>query len=124
MAPGGMIRQQIHDDPYGIAEWDTSISARCFIHLANSQAWAAITGEAPPPTPITKDQYENCGIPWFDYYFSDDHALKGSSKLAALDSVSVTTIKKGASPGELSAPITVREPIDLSPRRQVREGSF
>ena len=124
LSPGGMIRQQIQSDPYGLNAWDSTISSRCFVHLANSQAWAAVTGEATPPSPITKRAYERLGIPWFDYYFSDDQALAGSTKLAGLDSVAAKTIKAGHLVGDLAEPIHVGHTIDLSHIKKVREGHF
>lgn len=124
LAPGGMIRQQIHDDPHGLEAWDTNIMSRCFIHLANSLAWQEITGDAPPSSPVTKAEYEDLGIPWFDFYFADDDALEGSSKLAGLDSVAAKSIKKGVSAEELASPVVVGKTIDLSRKKAVREGEF
>ena len=124
LAPGGMIRQQIHEDPYGLHAWDLNTMSRCFVHLANSQAWHAITGDAPPSSPVTKEEYADRGIPWFDFYFSDSNALSGSTELAGLDSVAAKSIKKGKSAGGLSSPIEVAKTIDLSHPRKVRDGSF
>jgi hypothetical protein len=123
LSPGGLIRQQIHSDPHGLNAWDRT-SSRCFVHLANSQAWSAVTGEAAPPSPITKTDYERLGIPWFDYYFSADQALAGSPTLAGLDSVAAKTLKTGNQASELAAPIEIGHTIDLSHPAQVREGQF
>lgn len=124
LAPGGVIRQQIHKDPHGINAWDINIKSRCFVHIANSQLWRAITGESLPPSPVTRRQYEASRIPWFDFYFADSNAMSGSKRLAGMDSVAATSIKKGCSPGELSAPVTLGKLIDLSPRKKVRDGSY
>lgn len=51
LAPGGRMRQEIYDDPYDPREWDSRHASRCFVHLANSLVWRAITGEAPGPAP-------------------------------------------------------------------------
>jgi hypothetical protein len=124
LAPGGMIRQQIHKDRYGLRAWDLDTMSRCFVHLANSEVWQEITGEAPPDSPITKQRYLDARIPWFDFYFADAYALQGSERLAGMDSVAAKTIKKGDPAEELSAPVVVGKTIDLSSRKRVRDGSY
>ena len=79
LAPGGLMRQQIYDDEYGIDAWDQDNGFRCFIHLANSEQYLAITGHRPPHRPPTANDYTDAGLPWFDYY-SDGKALAGSAK--------------------------------------------
>jgi hypothetical protein len=48
LAPGGRMRQEIYDDPFELEDWDTKHRGRCFVHLANSMVWRAITGDEPP----------------------------------------------------------------------------
>lgn len=126
LAPGGRMRQEIYDDPYDFADWDTRHASRCFVHLANSLVWRAVTGEAPPTVPPTAAEYERHGLPWFEYY-SDGKALEGSEILARLKSVIALGKEKG------DAPLPENEPVD--PKRivrlrkglrpgQVREGTF
>ena len=42
LAPGGRIKQEIYDDPYGLDAWDQRHYSRCFVTIANSVAWAKI----------------------------------------------------------------------------------
>jgi hypothetical protein len=86
LSAGGRMKQQIFDDPYGLSEWDTDNKTRCFVHLANSMMWRAITKEDPPTVPFTAEDYTRHNMPWFDYY-SDAPALKGSSKLKDIKTV-------------------------------------
>ena len=53
LAPGGRMRQEIYDDPHAFADWDFSYRSRCFVNLANSLTWRAITGANPPTVPPT-----------------------------------------------------------------------
>lgn len=124
LAPGGMIRQQIHEDEHGIEAWDTDLMSRCFVHLANSLHWAQITGQAPPQSPITKREYESKHIPWFDYYFSDTKALQGSEVLRGLDSVAAKAIKKGQHQAAHSDPVVIGKTTDLSVHKRVRDGEY
>jgi len=94
LAPGGLMRQEIYEDEYGIDAWDQDNGYRCFIHLANSKQYQAITGHQPPHTPATATDYTSAGLPWFDYY-DDSKALPGADNLGKLTSVAAKVIKKG-----------------------------
>ena len=98
LAPGGLMRQEIYDDPYGIDVWDRAHSARCFIHIVNSMHYKKVTDEFPPHRPPTISDYQQAGIPWFEYYADELSAIEGSKKLAGLDSVAAMKIKKGEAP--------------------------
>ena len=43
LAPGGSMVQEIFGDSYGLDAWDQRSATRCFVTLANSGLWAAIT---------------------------------------------------------------------------------
>ncbi len=125
LAPGGLMRQEIYEDPYGFRAWNRSVRSRCFIHIANSISYESITGSAPPTKPPTAAQYTDAGLPWFDYYAAEMEALSGSKKLAGLDSIAATGIKKGEKPLPENKPINPGN-IKLihSKSDQVREGKF
>ncbi len=59
LAPGGMMRQEIYEDPFGINDWDISHNSRCFAHISNSLTWRKITGDNPPTVPMTSKEYNN-----------------------------------------------------------------
>lgn len=71
LAAGGQMKQKIYPDPHGIDTWDRENSHRLFVHIVNSEMWREITGEAPPPSPITAKTYAQRRLPWFDLY--DEH---------------------------------------------------
>jgi hypothetical protein len=126
LAPGGRMRQEIYEDAYGIEAWESGISSRCFVSIANSLTWAAITGEAPPTEPPSAADYSAAGLPWFDYYGGDRKALKGAKKLRKLKSVKALGDAKGETPlpeNESAEPGPV---IKLTGDGQaiVREGEF
>jgi len=68
LAPGGLKRQQIITDKYGIDAWDQANSARCFVHMTNSAMYQTITGRYPPHKPPSISDYTRTGLPWFEYY--------------------------------------------------------
>ena len=85
MTAGGRMRQEIYEDRFDLSEWDMNMSSRCFVHLANSQAWRVFTGKNPPTKAPTAREYSSHGLPWFDYY-SDLKPLPGSDILSKLKS--------------------------------------
>ena len=70
-APGGRMEQKIHPDEYGRGTWDPKASTTFHVHIVNSTVYHNITGEAPPPTPISAHTYTEYGLPWFKLY--DEH---------------------------------------------------
>ncbi len=90
LAPGGLFRQEIYEDRFGLDVWDRDHGVRCFVTMANSTQWMAITGERPPTRPPTAHEYAEAGLPWFLYYDGDREALAGAERLAGLRSVGET----------------------------------
>ncbi len=96
LAPGGRMRQEIYEDPFGLDAWDLRHSSRCFVTIANSVTWAALTGERPPTKPPTAERYTKSGLPWFDYYGGDAEALDGAETLKDVASIAELDEKTGA----------------------------
>lgn len=93
LGEGGRMKQQVFEDPYGLSEWDTKHTNRCFVHLANSMTWRAITREDPPTVPLTAVEYTQYGMPWFDHY-AEAPALKGTKTLRKVKSIKQVGAKK------------------------------
>lgn len=68
LGAGGVMRQKIYPDPYGVGTWDPNEAGRVVVHIVNSAHYAEIVGRAPPPTPIDVHSYAKHGLPWFDLY--------------------------------------------------------
>lgn len=98
LGAGGTMRQEIYDDPHDFADWNTTATSRCFIHLCNSLVWRQITGCNPPQPPLTAKEYAKARIPWFDYYRDDLHAVDGSKILGGVKSVGQMGKAKGTAP--------------------------
>jgi len=71
LGAGGRMRQQIFPDSRPLNSYDPGRSWRVFVHLCSAEQWTAITGEAPPPSPVDRDAYVEAGLPWFDYFDAD-----------------------------------------------------
>lgn len=126
LAPGGLMRQSIYEDPHGLAAWDTSVHSRCYVHLLNSLQYASVTGRPLPTEPPSAKEYTAAGLPWFDYFDSDLKALAGSKVLAGLDSLAAAGVKKGKTPLPENAPVSPGKVIVLGPTRTgtVRDGGW
>ncbi len=124
LAPGGKMKQEIYEDPFRLSDWDHSTGSRCYVHIANSLVWRAIIGENPPTTPLTSKEYNDHGLPWFDYYDDQAAALEGSATLAELKSIVQKSKKQQDKPlpeNETVKPEKVKVIKDV---RKVREGRF
>jgi len=127
LAPGGRMRQKVHDDPFAFTDWDLRHRSRCFVHLANALVWRSVTGENPPTTPPTAAEYNRAGLPWFEYYGADTAALRGGERLGALKSVAQLGREKGDAPlpeNETVQPGNVVALRQGLAKHQVREGAF
>ena len=124
LAPGGLMRQEVYDDPYGYDAWDLENTSRCFVHIVNTASYHKITGYAPPSDPVTPGQYEKVGLPWFDYYAADQKALKGAPKLAGMDSVAAKVIKQGNQALADNDPVQPTKVVGLGGKHVVREENF
>jgi hypothetical protein len=127
LAPGGLMRQEIYQDPFAADDWHLAARSRCFAHIANSLVWRSITGSSPPLPPPTAKHYSAAGLPWFDFYAENLEALEGSKTLDNLKSVAT----KGAEKGDVPLPEndSVEPGVIVKLRRglkpgQVREGVF
>ena len=127
LAPGGRMRQQIYKDPYRLKDWQQDQGSRCFVHIANSLTWRAITGQNPPTTPFTAEEYTRRGFPWFDYYNAEADALAGADPLAALKSVAAMGKERGELPLPENSSVDPAHIIQIRKglkEDQVREGEF
>jgi len=123
LAPGGLMRQEIYEDHYGLDAWETAAFSRCYVHIANSQVYRDLTGHPPPTEAPTAKAYTQAGLPWFEYYAENATALPGNQTLAGLDSVAAKGVKKGETPLPENDPV---EPVHVKKlgATVVREGEF
>ncbi|THB78702.1 MAG: hypothetical protein D3926_12465 [Desulfobacteraceae bacterium] len=124
LAPGGKMHQEIYEDPFNFNDWDRDTHSRCFIHIANSLVWRAITGDVPPTVPFTAKEYTNSGLPWFEYYDDQAKSIDGSNILAKLKSVIQKGMDKGENPLPENQGVTPDNIRVIKPGNRVREGDF
>ena len=127
LAPGGRMQQEIYEDPFNLDDWEMDYKSRCFVHIANSLVWRSITGEMPPTIPFTSREYNDHGLPWFDYYSDNSKPLEGSDKLAGLKSVVQMGKEKNDNPLPENDSVEPNKVIKLRKglkKGQVREGVF
>ncbi|KAL9015232.1 MAG: hypothetical protein Q9180_008892, partial [Flavoplaca navasiana] len=68
IAPGGLIKQCIIEDPYSEARWDNERAISFNVQILNSQLFQQVTGMPPPASPISAKTYASQGLPFFDIY--------------------------------------------------------
>lgn len=87
LGAGGMMKQKIYPDLYGIDVWDLNNYACVVIHIVNSVQFFEITGIKPPPTPVDAKTYTEHGLPWFDLYDETRGDLALSKRLADVKTI-------------------------------------
>ncbi len=123
LAPGGLMRQTIEVDDYGVGVWDQARGLRCFVHLLNGRQWQAATGEPPPGKPPTAADYTRAGLPWFEHY-GEGESLAGSSVLANLDSVAAKVIKQDGAPLADNEAVNPVKVVKLGATNAVADGDW
>lgn len=120
LAPGGLMRQSIDEDPHGLDAWDMDAAVRCFVHIANSEQYEGVTGSKPSQKSVSAEDYTAAGMPWFEYY-SENPSVAGSPALSGLDSVAATSVKQGQEP---TAGGTSVSKININTIGEVRQGDW
>jgi hypothetical protein len=120
LSPGGKMRQQVFEDPYGIEAWDQTRKSRCFVTLLDAEDWCHFTGEPPKTKPPTAKDYTQAGLPWFDFYKPAASTLQGASAFSKLKSwAKVKTSKGEAAPDnwmpKTSKPVPLGDPRGSEP---------
>lgn len=95
LGAGGRMRQALYPDRYGADTWDLESYGEVCVHIANSMMYREITGQEPPPTPVSARTYTEYGMPWFDLYDEDEGDVAPSRTLAKVKSVKQMDKKKG-----------------------------
>lgn len=126
LAAGGTMEQKIYPDDYGITTWDLGASARVFVHIVSSDLWRDITGEAPPPSPVSARSYSEAGLPWFSLY--DEHAktIAPAQSLAGVKSVKQIDGVKSKLPLQNDQPVAtpIVKPLWKKGGRVVDDGEW
>jgi len=95
ISAGGSIEQKVVADRHGSDSWNEASATPICIHIVNSETFEAITGERPPPCPITTYSYQKRGIPWFSNYDESTPGLPGAKAFKYLKSVLQLDKKRG-----------------------------
>src|SRR6516165_11467403 len=97
---------------FGLDDWDQEHGGRCFITIANSADWTAITGEQMPSKPVTARDYTAAGLPWYNYY-AETPALDGSGILRGVKSVAETWDDAGQAGLDLVTSVAIGPTVQL-----------
>ncbi len=82
LANGGLLRQSIRKDYYGLAVCDQDQIVRCYVHLLNSEQNLAVTGEPYPSRPFSAQDYAQRGLHWFHAYHEGVKKTPASNALS------------------------------------------
>jgi hypothetical protein len=108
LGAGGVMRQKLYPDPYGLDTWDQDHYGRIFVHILNSAQFREVTGVEPPTTPIDAKTYTEHGLPWFDLYDEAKRDIPPSERLAQARTVAEWDAERGE-------PLGADAPFEVSP---------
>ncbi|KAK0101050.1 hypothetical protein ONS95_012962 [Cadophora gregata] len=74
---GGKIKQSILRDPHAAIAWDTKNLAMFNVQLLTSSVFQRVTGNRPPPTPVTAQSYADAAQPYFSLPTQADSGIQG-----------------------------------------------
>lgn len=98
LSAGGLMRQEIFEDPYNLDAWDQRSASRCFVTIANSKQWMSVTDETPPAIPPSAADYSRHGFPWFEYFDVDAKIIAAGQNFKNIKSVSEMGKELGSNP--------------------------
>lgn len=84
VAAGGEIVQKIYQDSHGITTWNQRDRTTVFVHLLEANEFASLTSSPVPPSPISRETYDELGIPWYSLSDESLDDLEGSDLLGDL----------------------------------------
>jgi hypothetical protein len=116
LGEGGEITQKIYESEYDVDVWDQSEPEKVFVHIVNSTMYREITGEEPPPCPITRKEYERAGYVWYELYDEGASPVSGSGTLSNAKTISEIDADKNLNGQQddsvLNEKITVKIPYN------------
>ncbi len=125
LAAGGRMTQQVFKDRFGLDEWSKTAKSRCYVHMCNSIGWQHLTGSLPPHPPMTAQQYESHGYPWFSYYADGKPSHAGTTTLKGVQSVAQFQKTKKVPILPENQSTTAKSMVNLSPqKKEVRDGAW
>lgn len=77
IAAGGLIKQTIVKDNNDPTIWESENSTIFNVQILNSAVFKAVTGKAPPKTPVTAKTYATHAYPYYDIYDEEPSGIKG-----------------------------------------------
>ena len=108
IAPGGLIEQCVLKDIYPASSWDSARTIQLHVQILNTDLFRAVTGKAPPKSPISAQTYAQHGLPFYKIY-DEKSDIKG-------DFGNIKSVKEiNHSKGKTRAGKQVREPTYNNP---------
>lgn len=100
LGAGGLMKQKIYPDSYGVDVWDADNRGEVTVHIVNSAECFEITQKEPPGSPIRAQTYTDWGLPWFDLYDEARGDLAPPQRLTEIHTIADRDTELGHSPAD------------------------
>lgn len=107
LGAGGLMKQKIYPDPYGVDVWDTNKRGEVIVHIVNSTQCFEITQKEPPASPVCAQTYTDWGLPWFELYDEARGDIAAPQRLTEIQTIADRDAELGQSPAD-------ETPLDIS----------
>jgi len=98
VAPGGLIKQSIVEDPYPADSWDRKRTISFNVQILSSGIFQRVTGLEPPETPVDAKTYAEHGFPFFELYEENSKVAGDFGEIKSVKQIDAKKVKgKGKS---------------------------
>ncbi|KAJ9604491.1 hypothetical protein H2200_011327 [Cladophialophora chaetospira] len=114
IAAGGKIKQTVKRDIWPEESWHKEATIAFNVHILNASVFKAVTGLAPPETPITMKVYEALGLPFFKLYEERNTDIHGFfDKVKSIGEIDGVEERDYAIPTKLIDPHSARKENEM-----------
>lgn len=104
VAPGGLIKQGIVEDPYPAESWDRKRTISFNVQILSSDVFQRVTGLEPPETPVDAKTYAEHGLPFYELYEENSNVAGNFGKIKSVKQMDAEKGKVKKAEGAVDEP--------------------
>ncbi|KAJ4424865.1 hypothetical protein N0V82_000368 [Gnomoniopsis sp. IMI 355080] len=100
IAPGGLIKQDIREDPHVSGNWNRDLTFTIPIQIVSPQIFEDVTGTLAPPCPDNAQLYADAGLPFFSLFEEVPSNVSGAKAFVPVKSINEMETAQGLVAGQ------------------------